>query len=119
MSDDKKRNFQERMAALNEKYRQQLPDKIKAIEDSWKDYQSDLSNPDYLELFYRLIHTLKGTAATFGYVTQADFCFAVQQLLTESKKNQSILDQASIPKIQEQLNALKANISAPAEKISD
>ena len=119
MTDDKKQKLQARMTALHEKYCNQLPDKYQEIENSWTDYQSDLNNSDFLETFYRLIHTLKGTAATFGFVKQADSCFGVQQLLLDVKEKKTLLTHDAIEKIQRQLDELKANISSPAENIPD
>lgn len=119
MTDEKKRKLQARMEALHEKYCKQLPDKYKEIEDSWKQYQTDFSNPAFIELFYRLIHTLKGTAATFGFVTQADICFEIQKLLLKAKDDQSILAESSVTQIQGYLAELKANINTPAENIPD
>lgn len=119
MTEDKKRKLQERMTALHDKYCKQLPEKYQEIEDSWTEYQSDLTNTDFIETFYRLIHTLKGTAATFGFVKQADICFEVQKLLLDPKENHSVLEQGSISKIQQQLDELKIHINTPAEDISD
>lgn len=119
MTDDKKRKLQQRMAALHEKYRNQLPAKYQEIEDSWKQYQTDYSNPTFIELFYRLIHTLKGTAATFGFVTQADICFEIQKLLIKTKEDHSILAESSVLQIHKYLAELKSNINAPAEDIPD
>lgn len=119
MTDEKKRILQERMAALNEKYCKQLPEKYQEIEDSWKQYQSDYSNPVFIELFYRLIHTLKGTAATFGFVTQADICFEIQKLLLKAKEDQSALEESSVIQIQKHLAELKNNINTPAQDIPD
>ncbi len=119
MTDEKKRKLQERMDALHEKYCKQLPGKYNEIEDSWNDYLTDLSNPAFIETFYRLIHTLKGTAATFGFVTQADICFEIQKLLLNVIEDQSILAESSVTQIQEYLAELKANINSPAEDIPD
>ena len=119
MTNEKKHKLQARMDALHEKYCKQLPDKYKEIEDSWNDYLTDLSNPAFIEVFYRLIHTLKGTAATFGFVTQADICFEIQKLLLKVKDDQSILAESSVIQIQELLAELKANINTPAEDIPD
>ena len=119
MTDEKKRKLQNRMDALREKYCNQLPDKYYEIENSWKQYQTDFSNPAFIELFYRLVHTLKGTAATFGFVTQADTCFEIQKLLLKIKEDQSILTESSAIQIQEYLAELKANINMPAEDITD
>ena len=118
MTEEKKRKLQVRMAALHEKYCKQLPDKYHEIYDSWIQYKTDLSNPEYIELFYRLIHTLKGTAATFGFVKQADICFTIQQELLKIKKEQTVLSEPAITNIQQQLATLKENINSPAEDIS-
>lgn len=117
MSEDKKRQFKERMEALHEKYCQQLPEKYQEIEDCWNEYQTDLSNPEFIETFYRLIHTFKGTAATFGFVKQADICFEIQKLLLDVKEDYSVLSENSVNKIQMQIDELKINISLPAQDI--
>jgi len=114
---DKKRIFEDRMQALLEKYCQQLPGKYQEIEESWKNYQKDFSNADSIETFYRLIHTFKGTAATFGFVTQSDLCYQIQLILLDIKNNHDILKQSDIPVIQHHLNELKQNINAPAQDI--
>ena len=119
MTDEKKRILQKRMAELHEKYCKKLPEKYQEIENSWNDYKLDLNNPDYSELFYRLIHTLKGTASTFGFNTQANICFEVQKLLMAAMDKQSILPEDSVIQIQKHLDELKKNISSPAEDISD
>ena len=119
MTEEKRRQLQKRMAALHEKYCAQLPDKYLEIQDSWSQYQTDFSNPVFIETFYRLIHTLKGTAATFGFVTQADTCFEIQKLLLKVKEDHSMLAESSVAQIQEYLIELKANINAPAENIPD
>lgn len=117
MSEDKKRQFEERMKALHEKYCQQLPQKYFEIEDSWNEYQADLTNPEFIEKFYRLIHTLKGTAATFGFVTQADCCFEIQKILLNVKEDRSALPGQSVKLIQQHLANLKEHINSPAQDI--
>lgn len=119
MNEDKKSQFNNRMEALHEKYCHQLPQKYQEIENCWNEYQADLSNPELIDTFYRLIHTLKGTAATFGFITQADACFEVQKLLLDVKEDHSTLSKKSIDIIQKQINYLKQNINAPAQDIID
>ncbi len=119
MTDEKKRKFQERMEALHEKYCRQLPDKYLEIENSWKEFQTDLNNPDFIETFYRLIHTLKGTASTFGFVTQADICFEIQKSLLVVKEEHTSLSESSVSQIQKHLTELKTNINTPAENFPE
>jgi chemotaxis protein histidine kinase CheA len=118
MNDSKKRKFNIRMEALNKKYCQQLPEKYQEIENSWKEYKKDLSNPDFIETFYRLIHTLKGTAATFGFVKQSDICFVIQKILL-AEKEQATLSDYAVEQIQEKLGELEINIDTPPEEISE
>ena len=115
----KKEIFEQRMQALHNKYCQQLPDKYEDIESSWNNYLNDLNKMDSIEEFYRLIHTLKGTAATFGFNTQADICFKIQTILVEKKESHISLGQDNILEIQVHLNELKRNISVPADEISE
>ena len=117
MNDEKKRELKKRMDALLEKYCRQLPDKYIEIEASWNDYRADLTNPTHIETFYRLIHTLKGTAATFGFKTQGDICFNIQKLLMEVNETKAALKQDDVKKIQTYLDELKENINTPAEEI--
>lgn len=119
MSDEKKSTFNERMEALNKKYCQQLPEKFQAIEDSWIEYQADLTSESALELFYRLIHTLKGTAATFGFVRQADICFDIQKILIPIKDEGGNLTTNLVDQIQDHIYELKVNINTPAQEIED
>lgn len=119
MSDDKKPKFQKRIQELSYKYYLQLPGKYEEIEKCWKKYLTDLNNPTSIETFFRLIHTLKGTAATFGFVKQADICFEIQQLLFVAKKEQSALSTDSVTQIQQQLDELKIHINTPPQDISE
>lgn len=117
MTEEKKQKLQDRMAELHEKYCNQLPDKYHEIYDSWTQYQTDFNNPEFIERFYRLIHTLKGTAATFGFVKQADICFNIQQELLKVKEDQSHLTDDAATNIQRHLAELKTYLNSPAEDI--
>jgi len=115
----KKIVFKQRMQALHDKYCRQLPEKYNEIENSWKQYRGNLAKEEFIETFYRLIHTLKGTAATFGFNTQADICYKIQKILLKEKGNYSTLTENNVEKIQSHLNELKENISVPAEHFPD
>lgn len=112
---EKKHLFEQRMQALHDKYCQRLPEKLFEIESCWSEYQTDFSQPEVFDTFYRLIHTLKGTAATFGFNTQADICYEIQKILLKTKETHTALAQNDAQQIQKHLNALKTNINAPAD----
>lgn len=117
MPDDKQLELERRIKLLNAKYSAQLPDKYLEIADYWNQYQANLHDPIHIDTFYRLVHTLKGTAATFGYTAQADICFKIQKILIPIKENQSVLSANDVNKIQTYVEELKANISTPAEHL--
>jgi len=119
MSAAKKIAFKQRMQALHDKYCRQLPEKYNEIQISWEQCRGDLAKEEFIETFYRLIHTLKGTAATFGFKTQADICYKIQKILLKEKENHSTLAENNIEKIQAHLNELKENITVPAEHFPD
>ena len=117
MPNASKLSIEQRMKALKAKYCQQLPEKYTEIEITWNEYQADLTNPALIETFYRLIHTLKGTAATFGFVTQADICFEIQKLLLDAKENLTTLSKSDVLTIEKYINDLKENINTPPQDI--
>ena len=114
MDDDKQTELNRRIQLLHDKYCSQLPGKYQEIEDCWKTYQADLTNSENIDTFYRLIHTLKGTAATFGFTSQSDICFEIQKCLMLAKEKHVALENDEIKKIQGHLDELKVNISEPA-----
>ena len=115
MDDDKQTELNKRIRVLHDKYCSQLPDKYQEIEDYWLAYQSDPGNSEHINTFYRLIHTLKGTAATFGFTSQSDICFEIQQCLIQAKEKHVALNTDEIKKIQSHINELKINILEPAK----
>ena len=115
MNDEKKTGFQQRLQALHDKYHKQLPEKLAEIHRSWDAWQADPENPERLEEFYRLIHTLKGTAATFGFNTQSGCCFEIQQVLLRIKEKTITLTEEDISTIQQHLDELEQNISHPTD----
>lgn len=117
MPDDKHIELNQRIKLLNAKYCAQLPDRYQEIADYWEKYQANLADPAHIETFYRLIHTLKGTAATFGYTAQSDICFKIQTILITVKEKQSVLSADCVSQIQAYVEELKENISTPAEHL--
>lgn len=115
MVDDKQNELNKRIQLLHDKYCGLLPDKCKEIEDYWLIYQADPDNSEHIDTFYRLIHTLKGTAATFGFTSQSAICFEIQKCLLQAKEKRVTLSHDEIIKIQSFINELKDHISEPAK----
>lgn len=75
----------EKLKILTEKYAVSLPEKAQEIELLWKNLQLQ-PNTENLNTLIRLVHTLKGTAGTYGYVI-------VSQLADELEKNFRLMEQ--------------------------
>ena len=117
MSPEKKQVFNERLKALHAKYTSQLPDKYTEIMAAWVTLKHNPEDSEAFDLFYRLVHTLKGTAATFGFTTQSDCCFDIQKILLNIKNETKNFSDEDNQVIEECLDTLKTNIDAPAEDI--
>lgn len=68
MTTDKTPDISDKLAALQRRYYEQLPDKIHQMESAWQNYNADSHDQNLLEDLYRQAHTLMGTAGTFGAV---------------------------------------------------
>ncbi len=115
MNDEKNNSFKQRLQALHEKYHRQLPEKLAEIHTSWDAWKAEPENPERMEDFYRLIHTLKGTAATFGFNSQSECCFEVQQVLLRIKEKKITLSEEDIQNIQQHIDKLEQNINHPTD----
>lgn len=59
-------NIQERLQALRESYVKGLPEKIKNIQVLWSNIRKLGWNEDDAKELYRQVHTIAGSAPTFG-----------------------------------------------------
>lgn len=73
---------QEKMRVLREAYAEQLPEKIRQIEDACAGYQSRLDE-ETLHALHRMVHGLTGSGATFGFAELS----RVARVLEENLKN--------------------------------
>ncbi len=60
-------DIQTRLKALREAYAKQLPDKLADVARQWRTMQDQSWNPDQARSLHRRIHTLAGSAPTFGF----------------------------------------------------
>lgn len=107
----------QKVKKLHDKYWSTLPEKYNEIVHAWCDFRVNSQDPVQYELFYRLIHTLKGTSATFGFTAQADVCFDIQKILMRYKDLQQPLSKQDIYDIEDRLTELEAKLSTPAEHL--
>jgi len=65
MSDDS--DIQTRLKALREAYAKQLPDKLVEVAEQWQVMQQQPWDADRAKALHRSVHTLAGSAPTFGF----------------------------------------------------
>lgn len=107
--------FLKKIQVLHEKYRQGLPGKYAEILASWEAYRDNPGDESY-ESFYRVVHTFKGTSATFGFMQLADACLEIQNALNEIKQGQTP-DQAMVNRINLALECFRSRMNEPADML--
>ena len=65
-TDSKNKNITEQLAALQELFRKQLPQKIEALEKPWIFLRDHEITEEGLQEIHRIAHTLAGSGGTFG-----------------------------------------------------
>lgn len=56
-----------RILALRKAYQEQLPGKLRELEEAWKRLDGGSWNSEAFQEFHRGVHTLAGSGALFGY----------------------------------------------------
>lgn len=59
-------NLNEKLCQLEQRYLQDLPDKLASIDNLWRKLTLSKWNDDAFGLFYKLVHGISGTAGSFG-----------------------------------------------------
>lgn len=60
-------DLQEKMRVLREAYASQLPEKIQQVEDTWEELSPESWSDETLQTLHRMVHSLTGSGATFGF----------------------------------------------------
>ncbi|MDP2156711.1 MAG: diguanylate cyclase [Nitrospirota bacterium] len=100
---------QEKLKELRKVFSAQLPEKIRQIEEALNGLNQDEWDPGKAEQAAQLLHTLAGTAGTFGFSAIRTAAKGTEALLRTSISNSGIPGGSVPAKITEQLVALKAS----------
>jgi len=74
--------FKEKLKALRQEYQLLLPEKLKAIEASWKAaIPGDENKKSLLEMVHRETHTLAGSGTTFGFPNLSKVCSEIETFI--------------------------------------
>lgn len=79
------------LAALQQAFRDELPERMGAINNLWKDMNPQSDNTKLVDNLYRLVHNLAGAAGIFGVMPVTDAARelerAVQTLMDDQANN--------------------------------
>ena len=77
-------NHGDRLDEVSQNFLRRLPARIELIAGLWKNYQ-DEGEPDTLATFHAEVHKLKGTAATYRYLSLAAALADIESALVDSR----------------------------------
>src|SRR5512139_3282681 len=97
--------FNERLAALQQDYVRQLPERLAAIEAAWSGLTQNSWGVETLRELYRTVHGLTGSGPTFGYGEISNAARAFEILLKEAVI-------ASVKPAADQLNRMTSALDA-------
>ena len=98
------------LQAIRASYCASLPEKLARIEELWQQLQLDGNNKHSYDEFYRLLHSIAGSAETFGLPKLTLVARSIVQLLKSGKEH------AALPNITVPLAELSKQIADITQK---
>jgi diguanylate cyclase (GGDEF)-like protein len=83
---NEKPDIQAALALLKQTFAKKIPAKVEDIRQSWENLKSAPNDEAVLPLFHRQVHTLAGTAATYGFAAIADYAKKIELSLPETEQ---------------------------------
>lgn len=100
-------SFRRELDALSAEYRSGLPDKLAEVERLWRDVASGLLHPARMADLQRELHTLAGSAKTFGVPEVGEAAAAAESFLEPFSADATLPDSAGRAEFARLLDALK------------
>jgi HPt (histidine-containing phosphotransfer) domain-containing protein len=105
--DVKAQEFRRQLNALGAEYRARLPEKVASIARLWGDLASGVLPPAFLTDLRRELHTLAGTATTFGVPQASKLAAAAEFLLEPFCERGTLPEGATAAELTRLLDALR------------
>jgi len=96
---------QKKIEALHRLYSKNLPAKLQSIEKLWQEIQQHWDLPSF-QVFHREVHSLCGSAGTYGYMNLSKFARQMEQYL-KAVLQKEVMDSTSQKKISTFVSQLK------------
>jgi HPt (histidine-containing phosphotransfer) domain-containing protein len=98
--------FRRQLDALGADYRDRLPEKVAAIRCLWRDLMNGILPPAALTDLRRELHTLAGSARTFGVARVSELAAAAEMVIEPFWEQDSLPDPAGAAELTRLLDAL-------------
>lgn len=106
----------EKIAELSDRFGRRLGAKVDKAEEAWGASGGGVAG---LQDFYRLIHSLAGSGATFGYSGVSASALAIEEILLPALEAKSRMNADECRRVQELLAQLRLAIGTPDEDGDD
>ena len=100
-------DIQARLQALRDSYAAQLPAKIAEIRALWQRLAAQPNHED-LKTLHRLVHSLSGSGATFGYSSLSAAARVLELCLNDVVENGKALDGSCQQRVEDYLREIEA-----------
>lgn len=110
--------LQERLKALNDAYFQQLPEKITAAEQLWREILAGGEWGTQARELHRLLHSLAGSGATFGAQELSALAREVEYYVQDRMQHTAPLDAETAARIEGYLQDLKSCVEREVRQYS-
>ncbi len=76
-------DLQAKLSSLKKIYAEKIPEKVDEIEQSWEKLKLTPEDSETFQLLHRQVHSLSGTAATYGFTEIADKAKTMEMLIQD------------------------------------
>jgi len=105
-------DFERGLEAINEAFRRALPEKVRQVEDIWRELQAGHAAPGTVRELQRALHSLAGSGRTFGVSGLSEAAAAAEACATRIESG-SIADGALRSDFERLLENVRNAASAP------
>jgi len=104
-------DFRRHLDALGADYRACLPAKVAAIRSLWRHSMSGVGAPEGLTELKRELHTLAGSARTFGVADVGELARAAESLLDACCERGTPPDAGSVTELARLIDAIQRSVA--------
>lgn len=99
--------LQAKLERLCDAYAAQLPEKLKHIEQMWKQLPKDSWDGDGFQTLHRMVHSLTGSGKTFGFTLLSDVARNLEEHLKQIVQTETVLSEDQRQHIQKLMSELR------------